>query len=432
MRKLVATTSAVLLLAGTQAISTSAATAAAPAAPTDVKIAWTDSGKLRISWQDSGEQNYIRAEYPDRNQTMLLDLTTADEPNELVIPGAMLDEDRVRVTVTSRDGTVESAAAPTAWFDARTPAYPFVQDAELLPDLSVRITWKQAVRGADTTPGDPLDRPDSDEWLKTTVQSGEKTQVIPLPPGTSQAILPAVSRPASIRLSTGNEWGTTGKRVDEPTARNVIVGNLTARTTVPAQTTFGTYVPITTSLDEYWCICAEQADYGIPVWLQARANSSTAWRTVGKYTGSTTRPFSTRITSVGGRQFRIWVPARKSISQQAISLTPASSTTARSSSTLAQFRTAGFDVASARAGQLVKLTVDVRPGGTVKGALQRWDGKSWRSVLTVPITKGKATMYIRAAGRGTTTYYRVAVPAMTYYGLPIATTGSKSFKLAVR
>ncbi|MDX2971624.1 hypothetical protein [Kribbella solani] len=388
MRKLVATTSAVLLLAGTQAISASAATAAAPAAPTDVKIAWTDSGKLRISWQDSGEQNYIRAEYPDRNQVMLLDLTTADEPNELVIPGAMLDEDRVRVTVTSR--------------------------------------------GADTTPGDPLDRPDSDEWLKATVQSGEKTQVIPLPPGTSQAILPAVSRPASIRLSTGNEWGTTGKRVDEPTARNVVVGNLTARTTVPAQMTFGTYVPITTSLDEYWCICAEQADYGIPVWLQARANSSTAWRTVGKYTGSTTRPFSTRITSVGGRQFRIWVPARKGISQQAISLTPASSTSARSSSTLAQFRTAGFDVASARAGQLVKLTVDVRPGGTVKGALQRWDGKSWRSVLTVPITKGKATMYVRAAGRGTTTYYRVAVPAMTYYGLPIATTGSKSFKLAVR
>jgi len=38
---------------------------------------------------------------------------------------------------------------------------------------------------------------------------------------------------------------------------------------------------------------------------------------------------------------------------------------------------------------MVKLTVDVRPGGTVKGALQRWDGKYWQSVLTVPVTKGK-------------------------------------------
>jgi hypothetical protein len=81
---------------------------------------------------------------------------------------------------------------------------------------------------------------------------------------------------------------------------------------------------------------------------------------------------------------------------------------------------------------MVKLTVGVRPAGTVKGALQRWDGKYWRSVLAVPVTKGKAVMYVRAAGRGTKTYYRVAVPKMSYYGLPIETTGSRSFTLVVR
>ena len=67
-----------------------------------------------------------------------------------------------------------------------------------------------------------------------------------------------------------------------------------------------------------------------------------------------------------------------------------------------------------------------------QGALQRWDGKYWRSVLTVPITKGKATMSVRAAGRGTTTTYRIAVPGMSYYGLPIQTIGSRAFKLTVR
>jgi hypothetical protein len=41
-------------------------------------------------------------------------------------------------------------------------------------------------------------------------------------------------------------------------------------------------------------------------------------------------------------------------------------------------------------------------------------------------------MYVRAAGRGTTTQYRVAVLGMTYYGLPIQTTGSRSFTLTVR
>jgi hypothetical protein len=53
-------------------------------------------------------------------------------------------------------------------------------------------------------------------------------------------------------------------------------------------------------------------------------------------------------------------------------------------------------------------------------------------VLTVPVTKGTAVMYVRAAGRGTKTYYRVAVAGMTYYGLPIETTGSRSFTLTVR
>jgi hypothetical protein len=50
----------------------------------------------------------------------------------------------------------------------------------------------------------------------------------------------------------------------------------------------------------------------------------------------------------------------------------------------------------------------------------------------VPITKGKDVQYVRAAGRGTTTYYRVAVPQMTYYGLSIVSTESKAFKLTVR
>lgn len=59
-------------------------------------------------------------------------------------------------------------------------------------------------------------------------------------------------------------------------------------------------------------------------------------------------------------------------------------------------------------------------------------GTYWRSVLTAAVAKGKATMSIRAAGRGTTTYYRVAVPGMMYYGLPIRTTGSRSFALTMR
>ena len=88
---------------------------------------------------------------------------------------------------------------------------------------------------------------------------------------------------------------------------------------------------------------------------------------------------------------------------------------------------------SVRSGLMRKATIVVAAlaGGTVKGALQRWDGKYWRSVLGAG-DEGEAAMYVRAAGRGTTTYYCVAVPGMMYYGLPIQTTGCRSFTLAVR
>ncbi|WP_040454773.1 hypothetical protein, partial [Kribbella catacumbae] len=36
-----------------------------------------------------------------------------------------------------------------------------------------------------------------------------------------------------------------------------------------------------------------------------------------------------------------------------------------------------------------------------------------------PLTKGKGTFSFKAAGRGTTRYWRVAVPKMSYYGKPI-------------
>jgi hypothetical protein len=434
MRRTVATAAAVSLLAAGQVLP---AAAAPPAAPTDVQIAWGGQG-IKITWQDTGEKNIVRAEYPDLHRTDGIALVGATEPNGIVTfrPG-FAEADRVRITVTSVVGDTESTATPTAYFDTWLPGYPFVQDAELLPDLSVRLKWTQAAPHVDVTPDDPMDNPPFDpDYIRARIAGPvpadpSQQERIPLTVGSTTGVLPPRPRPETIALEAGNEWG--GWYLGhEPAHRQVSVGTMTGRFTVPAQTTFGDYVRISTSLDEFFCTCAEQRDSSIPVLLQARPTATSAWTTVGRYTGGTASAFPTWITSVGGRQFRLWVPARKQLDQGSVRLTPASSTSARTTTTLARFVTSGFNVTSARVGQMVKLTVDVRPGGTVKGALQRWDGKYWRSVLTVPITKGKAVMYVRAAGRGTTTSYRVAVPSMTYYGLPILTTGSRSFKLTVR
>lgn len=111
--------------------------------------------------------------------------------------------------------------------------------------------------------------------------------------------------------------------------------------------------------------------------------------------------------------FDTWQPAAPKVEDAnlpanlstTVNWSQASSTSARSSKTLAKFDVAGFNLTSAQVGQMVKLTVGVRPAGTVKGALQRWDGKYWRSVLAVPVTKGKAVMYVRGVGRRRTTVW---------------------------
>ncbi|WP_328524225.1 hypothetical protein [Kribbella sp. NBC_00359] len=425
MRKAVLATSIVAaLLAGSQT-----AAWAAPEAPTDVQVGWAADGKLRVSWQDSGTANFVRVEYPDLTQ--VLELTDAGGPNEVLLPG-LAERDRVRLTVTSRVDGVESAATPSAWFDTLQPAAPKVEDANLLANLSTTISWSQAAAAQDTTPNDPLDRPSSYGWIKATISGPgtDQREVVSLPAGTTTMTIPSRPRPYSVAISGGNEWGLQMPQV--PTRQRVVVGTMAAGIAVPAQGSFGDYLGIESRLDMYKCSCAEHRTSGIPVDLQARPTATTTWKTVGRFSGDTVAPFRTPIGSVGGRQFRLYVPATKRVDQLEIILTPASSTSARSSKTLAKFDVAGFNVTSAQVGQMVKLTVAVRPGGTVKGALQRWDGKYWRSVLTVPVTKGKAVMYVRAAGRGTTTYYRVAVPGMTYYGLPIETTGSRTFKLTVR
>ncbi|MFC9687926.1 hypothetical protein ACFTSF_05265 [Kribbella sp. NPDC056951] len=114
MRKLVALgTTAVLLTAG---LSTPA-WAAAPEAPTDVQVAWVD-GRVRISWQDQGEANTVRVEYPDRPLIQVVEFTEAGAPNEAFV-NRFVDDNRVRVTVTTKDGGEQSTATPSAWFDAR-------------------------------------------------------------------------------------------------------------------------------------------------------------------------------------------------------------------------------------------------------------------------------------------------------------------------
>jgi hypothetical protein len=432
MRRTIATAVAAVLLAATQ---TSTAHAAAPAAPTDLQVSWSDAARtqVRLTWTDAGARNRFRIEYQDLSMVHYLPLTAVGEPNDVVRTLAPLANRVARISVTSigEDG-VESARAYSPWFDTNLHGAPNVTAAVPQADGSLRLTWTNSADPADTTPGDPLDLPAGAVGAvgaRIWRLQDDKQEWFPYPLGTTTAVVPPRTRPLNVQVSATNEWGSAGAAQIEYTDMKIPLK------AGPAYGVFGKPMTIAGIAGALLCdnpgACGAGRLFGgagVPVTMQTRANAAKAWEHAGRYTSYDRVGFQAQPVAVGGREYRFYAPAWKGysiVTGMAISGT-------KYIPTLADFAVAGFNVTSAQVGQMVKLTVDVRPGGTVKGALQRWDGKYWRSVLTVPVTKGKAVMYVRAAGRGTTTTYRVAVPGMTYYGLPIQTTGSRSFTLTVR
>lgn len=427
MRRIVATATAAVLLGALQTTTAHAA----PPPPTDVQVGWSDAATslMRVHWTDAGASNRLRIEYQDGTAPTDWLATSNNDFNH---HWAVQSGKTARVAVMTTDATGDSAAAYSPWFDTNIPAAPTVTAAVPQADGSLRLTWTNPPAPKDNTPGDPLDLPVGkvgEEIVRVWSRPADTTEQFSHPLGTTTVVVPPRPRPLTARVIATNEWG--GMSPEQVDFTDMKFGLKAG----PAYGVFGK--PMTISGIAGALLCDDPGNCGkgrlfggagIPVTMQTRASAAKPWEYAGRYTSLDLYGFEARPIAVGGREYRFYAPAWKGYSI----VTAMSISGSKYIPTLADFAVAGFNVRTAQVGQMVKLTVDVKPGGTVKGALQRWDGKYWRSVLTVPVAKGKATMYVRAAGRGTTTYYRVAVPGMTYYGLPIQTTGSRSFTLTVR
>jgi hypothetical protein len=421
MRKtlIAAATAAVLL--GSSLSPAVAATAAE--SPADVQVSWADLAKrwLRVTWTDEGQANFVAFEVDGLalNPSYWEVRTEAGGTNEAILKHPYSNKDKVRVTV--RNAQSEPARTPSVWFDTRRPGQPKVTGATPLADQSLRLTWSQA-KVVDITPDDPLDRPASDETLTASV--GADTYSLPL--GTTTTTIPLHPRPWTVNLNAANEWGS-----EQPKGSSIDFGTMTAGFQIAPLGIFGrTSLPFNVVAAAKACAgCAEESHNGV-TYLQSRIDASRPWKTIGIYHGEAPR-FSRTVGSQGGLQYRIYIPAYTEISNNRSIVTPAASTSARYSATQAYFVTAWFNKRTAQVGQVVKLVVDVRPAGTVKADLQVWDGKVWRHAGYVPLVKGKGTLNVKAAGRGTTRSWRVVVPKMSYYGKPILATPGRTFKLAV-
>ncbi|MFI5736447.1 hypothetical protein ACIA49_40400 [Kribbella sp. NPDC051587] len=428
MRKLAAIgTTALLLTAG---LPTSA-WAADPVAPTDVQVAWAGD-KVRVTWNDDGAANEIWTRYPGTGFVETSGRTVAGGANELLIDRSrFMDLDRAVIYVFARKTTGENGPmSPSVEFDTRIPVYPIIEDANLLADGSVQLVrWKQPAI-EDKNPNDPLDRPASDTYLGAQIAvPGSPVERMPIPAGSTSFTVPPRPRPAKITLYAGNEWREASLSKDGSNGpwleRAVEVGTMTPSFTVPALGSYSQVLDIDSTLK------SNLTNISTLVHLQARPNSTAPWKTYGRYDGNVREPFDTHIASLGGRQYRLWVLPSKQITQSSIKLTPAASTTAKSSKTIAWIYTRGIIASKARAGRMVNLKVNVQPALDLKAALQKWDGKQWRYVRELALRKGAVSIQFRATAPAGTTRYRVLTPAVKVNGLPVLATSTSYFTLTV-
>jgi hypothetical protein len=410
--------SAVVLTAGLQA----PAWAAAPA--TDFELAWQGK-QLHLSWKDDGGQNIVLVEYADmQEEPFLFENQPAGGPNEITKIPSLYSSDKARfiLRTVAADGSSEDTLSP--WFDTRRPAAPTLQDATLGTNLTTQLTWKQAAAVEDKTPGDPLDVPGGET---VTAQASGTGTLYPFAAGTTSGTIPAQARPTAIALMGWNEWGGGSSAT-----KIVRLGTLGAGITVPASAVYGARLGIKSTLDLFTSQGREERASGIKVELQARGKTADAWKTYGRYAGNTMTAFDTEIAAQGNRQYRLFVPARKVVSGNVIVLTPATSTSAKSSKTVVKFASAGFSPATARVGTRVTLSAKIQPASTVKGRLQFWDGKSWLDASPVQFTKG---VFSERGGPETergSARFRITVPAVTVNGLTVSAATSSAFTLTIR
>ncbi|MFI5712800.1 hypothetical protein [Kribbella sp. NPDC051620] len=425
MRKpLAAATAALILFGGAQLPASAAA-----AAPTDLQVGWADAatGKFKITWQDSGEANRVKIEYEDSDPAVWLALPQAGEPNEYLGQGARLRRNMIaRIIVVSLDeNNAESAPASSPWFDTNLPGVAEIQRADVLATGAIQLTWYREPALQDTTPNDPLDQPSTNEHVVPAIHPKSGTiESFPAPAGVKTATVPPRPRPYSVIVRTQNEWGFVIADRDS----TVQVTTLTATLGMPAIGQYLSTVKFSAEIGSPECY-GVNCGYG-PVYLQARADATKPWATIGKYNAEPPK-FSAAIGVYGGRQYRLYVPAWSYYSSD-IRVAPALYTAPRYSAAQAKFSVVGFNTTTAKVGQLIKATVNVLPAGSVKADLQWSDGKVWRHAAYIGLTKGKGTLSFKASGRGTTRSWRVVVPKMSMKGLPILATTSRTFKLAVR
>jgi hypothetical protein len=282
-----------------------------------VQIAWSDSThtNVKITWNESAatanKVGYTLGE------SYNYDLGTATSANQLVVPAsAFNDADRAYsdggriVKVFVGDATGANRALSVG-FDTWTPSTG-VSELSFGPHGTViaKITGDRTAQ-PDATPGDPLDLTGTQRFVPhlTTPGGGTGCGNATLPTTAArQVTIPTTTQPTIVEVSGRNEWGTHSGALSYIATTNI---GISAPASVKKGATATITGPVTVTRNGVEpandCSASTSQDSASTVYLQARANSTSAWTTIvtGKPVESgpkATYKFAVQVTAT--KQYR--------------------------------------------------------------------------------------------------------------------------------
>jgi hypothetical protein len=410
---------------------------AAPAAVSEVKVAWAEPGKVRISWTEAaGIENNVYLEVTGQ-QAQRIGTTTAAGANELVVPVAALKPSHdAASTARILVADPSTAGARSAAFDR------YVRGETTVAFGMVRGTmpWQFAADTAtDTTPNDPLDStaPGRITPRLTRVKAGTAAQCekVSLPSTTNEyGQVPAQTGPYAVDLVLANEWGES--KLASARARTATVAF-----TAPASGIYGAKVTMTGSIalrklaNPAAGDCTSVPDTADLVQhtmaLHGRNSATGPWYAIGTTKTNAQGKYTYVISNPGARQYRsILVESNVghgAVISQAVSATKAVRATP-------QVLDARFLDSDITLGQQPNATVTVAPYGTQQAALQFKNASGqWQGLMYRTLSGGSAESGPFAFNRRGTHQFRWWVgPVTSVQDLPVDAGYTYPFTLVVR
>ncbi|WP_460650839.1 hypothetical protein [Kribbella endophytica] len=409
---------------------------AAPAAVSEVKVAWAEPGKVKISWTEAaGIANDVYLEVSGQ-QAERIGTTTAAGANELVVPVAALKPSHDAAS-TARIFVADpsTAGARSASFDR------YVQgEAPMLPAMlrGVMLWQFDADPAQDTTPNDPLDStaPAKITPRLTRVKAGTAAQCdnVSLPSTTERSgKVPAQSGAYSVDLVLANEWGES--KLTTVRARTASVPFNT-----PATGVYGAKVTMTGSIAPSKLKNPAAGDCTLvpdavnltrrTMALHGRNSPTGAWYGIGAALTDAKGNYQFVITNTGVREYRAILTessASGTVDIQSISATKAIRATP-------QVLDARFLDSDITLGQQPNATVSVWPFFTQQAALQFKNASGqWQGLMYRTLSGGSAQSGPFAFNRRGTHQFRWWVGAsVSLQGLHVDAGYTYPFTLTVR